>query len=207
MVTLRCITTPWQDWCMWGLRSASETDKLPGCTLWKLTKLEPNIRCTRLPMQSTGICTLVVWRGALPIEIWTTDRQTWWMVRYLCQSSPKWQRPVMLSKELHCVCVAHSWNLQSISWQAGFNVLVSGSKDETKEDLIDSAQWCYQMKCTICVQAHLRANIMLNFCLVWMHPNTNTSEKFSTNPSDCAHSLILWYFDRNNIVHCLDPPL
>ena len=98
-----------QDWCIWGLRSAGETDKQPGCALWKLTKLEPNIQCTRLPMQSTGICTLVVWRGALPIAYWNmNNRQTWWMVRYLCQSSPKWQRPVMLSKELHCVCVVHS---------------------------------------------------------------------------------------------------
>ena len=155
MVTLRCITTPWQDWCTWGLRSAGETDKLPGCALWKLTKLEPNIQCTRLPMQSTGICTLVVWRSALPIAYWNmNNRQTWWMVRYLCQSSPKWQRPVMLSKELHCVCVVHSWNLHSISWQAGFMFFVSSSTDETKGDLNHSAQWCYQMKCTICVQAH-----------------------------------------------------
>ena len=55
------------------------------------------------PMQSTGNCALVVWRGALPIEIWTTDRQTGWKVRYLCQSRPEWQQPV-LSNELHCVC-------------------------------------------------------------------------------------------------------
>ena len=48
---------------------------IPGCALWKLTKLEPNIQCTRLPMQSSGNCTLVVQRGALPIGIWTTDRQ------------------------------------------------------------------------------------------------------------------------------------
>ena len=75
MVTLRSITTPWQDWCMWVLRSAAERDRLPGSALWKLTKLEPNIQCTRLPMQSTGNCALVVQRGALPIEIWTTDRQ------------------------------------------------------------------------------------------------------------------------------------
>ena len=65
------------DWCTWGLRSAGETDKLPGCTLWKLTKLEPNIQCTRLPIQSTGICALVVWRGALPIAYWNmNNRQT-----------------------------------------------------------------------------------------------------------------------------------
>ena len=50
-------------------RSAGERHRLLGCTLWKLTKLEPNIQCTRLPMQSTGKCTLVVWRGVLPIEI------------------------------------------------------------------------------------------------------------------------------------------
>ena len=47
------------------------------------------------------------------------------MVRYLCQSSPKWQRPVMLSKELHCVCVVHSWNVHSISWQTGFKFLLA----------------------------------------------------------------------------------
>ena len=99
--------TPWQDWCLWGLRSAGERDRLPGCAMWKLTKLEPNIQCTRLPMWSTGNCTLVVQRGALPIEIWTTDRQTGWKVRYLCQSRPEWQQPV-LSNELHCVCVLHT---------------------------------------------------------------------------------------------------
>ena len=55
--------------------SAGERDRLPGCALWKLTKLEPNVQCTRLPMWSTGNCGLVVWRCALPIEIWTTDRQ------------------------------------------------------------------------------------------------------------------------------------
>ena len=54
---------------------AGERDRLPGCTLWKLTKLEPNIQCARLPMQSNGNCGLVVQRCALPIEIWTTDRQ------------------------------------------------------------------------------------------------------------------------------------
>ena len=42
---------------------------IPGCALWKLTKLEPNIQHTTLPMQSTGNCTPVVQRGALPIEI------------------------------------------------------------------------------------------------------------------------------------------
>ena len=55
--------------------SAGKRDRLTGCTLWKLTKLEPNIQCTRLPMQSNGNCGLVVQRCALPIEIWTTDRQ------------------------------------------------------------------------------------------------------------------------------------
>ena len=72
---LRSITTPWQDWCMWVLRPAGERDRLPGCALWKLTKLEPNIQYTRLPMRSNGNCGLVVQRCALPIEIWTTDRQ------------------------------------------------------------------------------------------------------------------------------------
>ena len=63
----RSITTG--DWCLWVLRSAGERDRHPGCTLWKLTKLEPNTRCTRLPMQSTGNCALVLWRGTLPIEV------------------------------------------------------------------------------------------------------------------------------------------
>ena len=59
------------------VRSAGKSDKLPGCALWKLTKLEPNIQHTRLPRQSTGICTLVVWRGALPIAYWNmNNRQT-----------------------------------------------------------------------------------------------------------------------------------
>ena len=102
---LRSITT--QDWCLWVLRSAGERDRHPGCTLLTLTILEPNTQCTRLPMQSTGNCTLVVQRGALPIEIWT-DRETGWKVRYLCQSRPEWQQPV-LSNELHCV--VHSGNL------------------------------------------------------------------------------------------------
>ena len=62
------------------------------------------------PCESTGNCGLVVCRGALPIEIWITDRQTGWKVRYLCQSRPEWQWPV-LSNELCCVCVVHSWNL------------------------------------------------------------------------------------------------
>ena len=101
------VTTVWEvlqhrNWCLWVLRSAGERDRHPGCTLLTLTNLEPNTQCTRLPMQSTGNCTLVVWRGALPIEIWT-DRQTGWKVRYLCQSRPEWQQPV-LSNELHCVC-------------------------------------------------------------------------------------------------------
>ena len=71
---LRSITI--QDWCLWVLRSAGERDRHPGCALWTLTNSEPNTQCTRLPMQSTGNCTLGVWRGALPIKIWTTDRQT-----------------------------------------------------------------------------------------------------------------------------------
>ena len=49
--------------------SAGERGGLPGCALWKLTKLEPNIQCTRLPMQSNGNCGPVVRRCALPIEI------------------------------------------------------------------------------------------------------------------------------------------
>ena len=99
---LRSITT--QEWCLWVLRSAGERDRHPGCTLSTLTNLEPNTQCTRLPMQSTGNCALVVWRGALPIEI-LTDRQTGWKVRYLCQSRSKWQQSV-LSNELYCVCCA-----------------------------------------------------------------------------------------------------
>ena len=70
---LRSITT--QDWCLWVLRSAGERDRHPGCALWKLTKLEPNTQCTRLPMWSTGNCALVVWRSTLSIGMWTTDRQ------------------------------------------------------------------------------------------------------------------------------------
>ena len=93
-----------------GVWCQLERDRQPGCALWKLTKLEPNIQHTRLPMWSTGNCALVVQRGTLPIEIWTTDRQTGWKVRYLCQSRPDWQQPV-LSNELHCVCVVHSGNL------------------------------------------------------------------------------------------------
>ena len=141
---------------MWGLRSAGERDRLPGCTLWKLTKLEPNIQCTRLPMQSTGNCALVVQRGALPIEIWTTDRQTGWKVTYLCQSRPEWQQPV-LSNELHCVCVLRTVEFTLNQLTDRIKGLVSGSTDETKGELNHSGQWCYQMKCTICVQAHLTA--------------------------------------------------
>ena len=103
---LRSITT--QDWCLWVLRSAGERDRHPGCTLWTLTNLEPNTQHTRLPMQSTGNCALVVWRGALPIEIWTTDRQTRWKVRYLCQSRPEWEQPVLSNSGNLCHKVTRS---------------------------------------------------------------------------------------------------
>ena len=49
--------------------SAGERYRLPGCAMWTLTNLEPNTQHTRLPIQSTGNCALVVWRGTLPIKI------------------------------------------------------------------------------------------------------------------------------------------
>ena len=42
------------------------------------------------------------------------------------QRRSKSQWPVVIiSNELHCVCVVHSWNLHSISWQAGFKFLLA----------------------------------------------------------------------------------
>ena len=81
---------------------------IPGCTLWKLTKLEPNIQRTRLSMQITGNCALVVWRGALPIEIWTTDRQD--IRSDICvnadlNDSDQWCYQLNCSA---CVCVVHT---------------------------------------------------------------------------------------------------
>ena len=102
-------------------------ERHPGCTLSTLTNLEPNTQGTRLPMQSTGNCALVVWRGALPIEIWT-DRQTGWKVRYLCQSRPEWQQPV-LSNELHHVCCAQWIFTFYQPWQAGFKFLLVVPKE------------------------------------------------------------------------------
>ena len=156
MVTLRCITTPWQDWCTWGLRSAGETDSLPGCALWKLTKLEPNIQRTRLPMQRTGICALVVWRGALLIAYWNmNNRQTDMMKGQIFVSKQSWMTETsdVIKRTASCLCCAH---LKFTFYQltGRIKVLVSSSTDETKGDLNHSAQWCYQMKCTICVQAH-----------------------------------------------------
>ena len=155
---LRSITI--QDWCLWVLRSAGERDRHPGCALWTLTNLEPNTQCTRLPMQSTGNCTLVVWRGALPIKIWTTDRQTDRMKGQIFVSKQAWMTATSVIKWT-ALCVLCTVEIYIKSADRQDKALVSGSKG----DLIDSAQWGYQMKCTICVQAHLRAKTMLNFLL------------------------------------------
>ena len=85
---------------------AGERDRLPGCALWKLTKLEPNIQCTRLPMWSTGNYGLVVWRCTLPIEIWN-NRQTGYTVQlYVSKAGPEWQ-----------------WTSDVINWTAVCGVL------------------------------------------------------------------------------------
>ena len=134
---LRSITTPWQDWCMWVLRWAGERDRLPGCTLWKLTKLEPNIQCIRLPMRSNGNCGLVVQRCALPIEIWTTDRQD--IRSDICVEADLNDSDV-INWTVVCVCCTQ---LKFSSEQLTDRIKghVSGPTDETKEDLNDNDQW------------------------------------------------------------------
>ena len=90
--------------------SAGERDRLTGCALWRLTKLEPNIQCTRLPMQSNGNCGPVVWRCALPIEIWTTDRQdirSDSCVKADLNDSDQWCYQLNCSVCV-CVCVLHT---------------------------------------------------------------------------------------------------
>ena len=83
--------------------SAGERDRLLGCALWKLTKLEPNIQHTRLPMWSTGNCGLVVQRGPLPIEIWTTNR----MKGQIFVSMQAWMTVTSVIKwTALCVCCA-----------------------------------------------------------------------------------------------------
>ena len=121
---------------------AGGRDRLPGCTLWKLTKLEPNIQCTRLPMQSNGNCGLVVQRCALPIEIWTTDRQD--IRSDICveadlNDSDQWCYRLNCSV---CVCVCCA-QLKFSSEQPTDRIKghVSGPTDETKGDLNDSDQW------------------------------------------------------------------
>ena len=106
---LRSITT--QDWCLWVQRSAGERDRHPGCALLTLTNLEPNTQCTRLPMQSTGNCALVVQRGCT--AYWNMNRQTDRMkMPDICvkaglnDSNQCYQMNCIV-----CVCVAHSGNL------------------------------------------------------------------------------------------------
>ena len=127
---LRSITT--QDWYFWVLRSAGERDRHPGCTLWTLTNLEPNTQHTRLPMQSTGNCTLVVWRGALPIKIGTTDR----MKGQIFVSKQAWMTATSVIKWT-ALCVLHTVEINIKSADRQDKALVSGSKG----DLIDSSQW------------------------------------------------------------------
>ena len=104
---LRSITTPWQDWCMWVLRSAGELVReigLTGCALWKLTKIG-----TKYSMHKIAhVKQWELWTSSSEVYIayWTmNNRQTGYKVRYLCWSRPEWQWPVMLSTELQCVCV------------------------------------------------------------------------------------------------------
>ena len=126
---LRSVTT--QDWCLWVLRSAGERDRTSRlCIVWYWQIWNQILNAQDCPCKSTGNCTLVVQSGALPIEIWT-DRQTGWKVRYLCQSRPEWQQPV-LSNELHCVCCAQ-WKFTIKSADRQDKALVSGSTDESEQ--------------------------------------------------------------------------
>ena len=124
---LRSITT--QDWCLWVLRSAGERDRHPGCALSTLTNLEPNTQCTRLPMQSTGNCTLVVWRGALPIEIWTqTDR----MKGQIFVSKQAWMTATSVIKWT-ALCVLCTVEIYIKSADRQDKALVSSSTDESEQ--------------------------------------------------------------------------
>ena len=155
---LRSITTPWQDWCMWVLRSAGETDRLPGCTLWTLTKLELNIQCTRSPMhwelQTSSL------EGC--IAYWNmNNRQTDRMKGQIFVSKQAWMTVTSSIKwTALCVCCTQSkFTLNQLTDR--IRDVVSGSKDETKGDVNDSAQWCYQMNWTLCVHVRLRSKTML----------------------------------------------
>ena len=65
------------------------------------------------------------------------NRQSGCKVRYLCQSRPEWQWPVMFSTELQCVCYAHlKFTLEQMT-------------DRIK-GLVPSAQWCNQLNWTLC---------------------------------------------------------
>ena len=125
---LRSITT--QDWCLWVLRSAGERDRHPGCALWTLTNLEPNTQHTRLPMQGTRNCALVVWRGALPIKIWTTDRQTDRMKGQIFVSKQAWMTATSVIKWT-ALCVLHTVEIYIKSADRQDKALVSGSTDES----------------------------------------------------------------------------
>ena len=127
---LRSITT--QDWCLWVLRSAGERDRHPGCALWTLTNLEPNTQCTRLPMQSTGNCALVVWRGALPIKIWTTDRQTNRMKGQIFVSKQAWMTATSVIKWT-VLCGLCTVEIYIKSADRQDKALVSSSTDESKQ--------------------------------------------------------------------------
>ena len=86
---------------VWGLRSAVERhtrlriveiDKIG--TKYSMHKIA-HVKHWKMHTHSLEGC----------IAYWNmNNRQTGCKVRYLCQSRPEWQWPVMLSTELQCVC-------------------------------------------------------------------------------------------------------
>ena len=111
---------------------AGERDRLPGCALWTLTNLEPNTQCTRLPMHSTGNYTLVVWRGALPIKTWTTDRQTDRMKGQIFVSKQAWMTATSVIKWT-ALCMLHTVEIYIKSVDRQDKALVSSSTDESEQ--------------------------------------------------------------------------
>ena len=148
--------TPWQDWCLWGLRSAGERhtrlciveiDKIG--TKYSMHKIA-HAKHWELHTSSSEGCT----------AYWNMNRQTDRMKGQIFVSKQAWMTATSVIKWT-ALCVLCTVEIYIKSADRQDKALVSGSKG----DLIDSTQWCYQMKCNICVQAHLRAKTMLNFLL------------------------------------------
>ena len=158
MVTLRSITTHalWQDWCMWGLRSAGERDRLIRLHIVEIDKIGTkysmhkiaHVKHWELHTSSSEGC-IAYWKYEQQ-----TDRQDERSDICVKAGLNDSHTSDVIKWTALCVCYCAQWKFTLNQLTDRIKGLVSGSTDETKGELNHSGQWCYQMNCILFVFKH-----------------------------------------------------